>query len=69
MSEDEQRNVSAEYDGSCEDNKAEALANGASDVIVVGKWVDISAFHFIYTSKTQLLGQMVNSDQQAGMVK
>ena len=37
MSEDEQRNVSAEYDGSCEDNKAEALANGASDVIVVGK--------------------------------
>ena len=37
MSDDEQRNVSAEYDGSCEDNKAEALANGASDVIVVGK--------------------------------
>ena len=61
--------VSAEYDGSCEDNRAEALANGASDVIVIGKWVDISAFHFIYTSKTQLLGQMVNSDPQAGTGK
>ena len=29
--------VSAEYDGSCEDHKAEALANGASDVLVVRK--------------------------------
>jgi len=27
----------AEYDGSCEDHKAEALANGASDVLVVRK--------------------------------
>jgi len=30
-------NYIAEYDGSCEDNKAEALANGASDVLVVRK--------------------------------
>lgn len=30
--------IAAGYDGNCEDNKSEALANGASDVIVVRKY-------------------------------